>query len=227
MSGKTNRFRIEMKLALGAAMLCSAYSAGAAFVSPADLPPERNSAAVFEKREVNAEAVKRAVWKVTGQGVFEAYVNGRRVGDDFLKPGFTESGKCRHVYSYDVTELLDCAKGATNVMSAVVAAGWWCDAMMAPVRETPWQLGKKIAFCGRLEVEYAGGMRDVRETDASWLAAYAGPVVSAGIYEGETYDARRKVEGLKPVEVNLEFSGELRPAAAKVTLREDLALKPR
>ena len=99
MPEKTPRFRLAMKRTLGGVMLCWACSAGAAFVSPVDLPPERDSAAVFEKREVNAEVVKRAVWKVTGQGVFEAYVNGRRVGDDFLKPGFTESGKCRHVYS--------------------------------------------------------------------------------------------------------------------------------
>ena len=226
MPEKTPRFRLAMKRTLGAAMLCWAYSASAAFVSPADSPPERDSAAVFEKREVNAEVVRRALWKVTGQGVFEAYVNGRRVGDDFLKPGFTESGKCRHVYSYDVTELLDCAKGATNILSAMVAAGWWCDEMMTAVRETPWQLGKKIAFCGRLEIEYASGKRDVRETDPSWRAAYTGPVVAAGIYEGEVYDARRKVEALKPVEINREFSGELRPAAAKVVLRRDLTLKP-
>ncbi|MBO7689393.1 MAG: alpha-L-rhamnosidase N-terminal domain-containing protein, partial [Clostridia bacterium] len=59
--------------------------------------------AVFERRFVNEKAVRRATWNVTGQGVFEAYANGRRVGDDFLKPGATECGKCRHVYSYDVT----------------------------------------------------------------------------------------------------------------------------
>ena len=201
-------------------------AASPCFVSPAGDPPCKTAAAVFEKREVNAGAVRRAVWNVTGQGVFEAYVNGTRVGDDFLKPGCTECGKCRHVYSYDVTEMLNLGKGATNDLSATVSSGWWCDAMMTPVRKTPWQLGMKIAFYGELKVEYADGRQEVWATDSAWRAAYAGPVVAAGIYEGETYDARRKVEGLRPVVVNGEFKGELRPAAGKVTLRRDLTLAP-
>ena len=85
------------------------------FISPVDNPPVKTAGAVFEKAEINAGGVVRAIWKVTGQGVFEAYVNGSLVGDDFLKPGFTEIGKCRHMYSYDVTELIRGAKGSTNV----------------------------------------------------------------------------------------------------------------
>ena len=213
-------------LACGCSLLAVFGARAADFISPADTPPQKTSGAVFEKAEVNAGEVVRAVWKVTGQGVFEAYVNGRRVGDDFLKPGFTESAKCRHVYSYDVTDLVKGAKGATNVLSATVAAGWWCDMMMTPAKETPWQLGKKLAFRGELELEYADGKRETRGTGPTWRAAYTGPVVAAGIYEGEAYDARRKAEGLKPVEVNGEFKGELRPAAAKIVLRRDLTLKP-
>ena len=199
---------------------------GAEFISPAGDPPVKTAAAVFERMETNAMRVKRATWSVTGQGVFEAYVNGVRVGDDFLKPGFTESGRCRHVYSYDVTGLMRLGAGETNVLSATVAAGWWCDAMMTAAKETPWKLGKKVAFRGELALEREDGTREVRGTDGTWRAAYAGSVVSAGIYEGEVYDARRKVEGLAPAEINREFAGELRPAAAKVTLRRDLELKP-
>ena len=203
-----------------------ALQAAVEFVSPAGEPPANTAAAVFEKTERNSAAVRRAIWRVTGQGVFEAYVNGVRVGEDFLKPGFTESGKCRHVYSYDITGLLKRGVGDENVFSATVAPGWWCDAMMTSVRETPWQLGRKIAFRGELSLEYADGMQETRGTDKSWRAAYTGPVVSAGIYEGETYDARRKVEGLAPVEINREFCGELREAAAKIALRHDIELKP-
>ena len=207
-------------------LLAAVTAAGAAFVSPSGEPPEKTAAAVFEKSEVNASAVRRAVWSVTAQGVFEAYVNGVRVGDDFLKPGFTESGKCRHVYSYDVTDLLKREKGATNRLSATVAPGWWCDAMMTASGETPWKLGKKVAFRGELTLECEDGTRKVLGTDPSWKSAYSGPVVSAGIYEGEVYDARRKVGNLAPVEINGEFDGELRPAAARVVLRRDLELRP-
>ena len=89
------------------------------FVSPQEKAPANGAAAVFEKSFANGRAVRRATWAVTAQGVFEAFANGRRVGNDFLKPGVTECGKCRHVYSYDVTDLLDRRAGATNVLSAV------------------------------------------------------------------------------------------------------------
>ena len=196
------------------------------FVSPVGDPPVTAAAAEFRKVETNYEEIARAVWNVTGLGVFEVSVNGVRVGNDFLKPGFTENGKCRHVYSYDITELLNRGKGATNIFSATVSSGWWCDAMMKPVEKTPWQLGKKIAFRGELRLDYLNGENETRGTDTSWTAAYTGPVVSAGIYEGETYDAGREVTGLAPVEINCEFKGELRPATGKITLRRDLELKP-
>ena len=212
------------------------FTSGAEFVSPAGNAPSGGAAAVFEKRFENRGQVRRATWAVTAQGVFEAFANGRRVGNDFLKPGATECGKCRHVYTYDVTKMLNRNKGAKNLLSATVTPGWWCDQMMRPPAVKPdwqrgnsrdWQLGREIAFCGELKLEFDDGSVQTVGTDLSWLAAYTGPVVSAGIYEGEVYDARRKVEGLKPVRRNTEFMGELRPAVAKVALREDLALKPR
>ena len=216
--------------------LVAAVAAATIFVSPQEKPPADGAAAVFERRFANGRTVRRATWAVTAQGVFEAFANGRRVGDDFLKPGITECGKCRHVYSYDVTDSLNRRAGATNVLSATVTPGWWCDQMMRPPAEKPawqkgfkqeWQLGKEIAFYGELRLEFDDGSVQEVGTDENWLAAYTGPVVSAGIYEGEAYDARRKAEGLKSVRRNTEFAGELRPAVAKVTLREDLALDPR
>ena len=196
------------------------------FVSPAGDPPMTTAAAEFRKVETNVNEIVHAVWKVTGQGVFEVSVNGVRVGEDFLKPGFTECGKCRHVYSYDITELLNRDKGVTNVFSATVSPGWWCDAMMKSIEKTPWQLGRKIAFRGELCLDYSNGEKETHGTDASWMASYTGAVVSAGIYEGETYNARREATGFVPVEINHEFKGELRPATGKITLRRDLALKP-
>ena len=220
----------------GTVCLATMTASAAVFVSPQEKSPANGAAAVFEKRFANRGAVRRATWNVTAQGVFEAFANGRRIGNDFLKPGVTECGKCRHVYSYDVTDLLDRRAGATNVLSATVTPGWWCDQMMRPPAKVSdwqrgntreWQLGKEIAFRGELRLEFDAGPAQTVGTDESWLAAYTGPLVSAGIYEGEVYDARRRVEGLKGVRRNTEFAGELRPAAAKIELREDLVLTPR
>ena len=215
-------------LAFAAACMAVHSAGAAAFVSPCK-KGAAGAAAVFERRFANEGEVRRATWSVTAQGVFEAYANGRRVGDDFLKPGVTECGKCRHVYSYDVTALLSLRAGETNVLSATVSPGWWCDQMMRADKgaKPEWQLGKEIAFRGELRLELADGTVRTVGTDESWLAAYTGPLVAAGIYEGETYDARRGVEGLEPVRINTEFGGELRPAAAKIVLRGDLELVPR
>lgn len=182
--------------------------------------------AYFERCFTNAQKVCRAQWRVTGQGVFEANVNGRRVGNDFLKPGFTENGKCRHVYTYDVTDILDCRKGAANVLSATVSPGWWCDEIMRSANETPWQTGDEVAFWGELTLDLDDGSSTKVVTDGDWLASYSGPVVTAGIYEGEYYDASRRPCKLRPVRINREFKGELRPATAKIALREDLVMKP-
>ena len=172
------------------ASLAVTVAAAATFVSPQDRAPVDGAAAVFERSFTNSLAIRRATWNVTAQGVFEAFANGRRVGDDFLKPGVTECGKCRHVYSYDVTDSLDRRAGATNVLSATVTPGWWCDQMMRVDEgvKSPWQLGKEVAFRGELRLELDDGSMQTVGTDESWLAAYTGPVVSAGIYEGETYD---------------------------------------
>jgi len=211
------------------ALLAAAVATAATFVSPQEKAPVDGAVAVFERRFVNEKAVRRATWDVTGQGVFEAFANGRRVGDDFLKPGVTECGKCRHVYSYDVTDMLKLRAGATNVLSATVSPGWWCDQMMRVAEgvKAPWQLGKEVAFRGELKLELDDGTVQKVDTDESWSAAYTGPLVAAGIYEGETYDARRGVEGLAPARINTEFTGEFRPAAAKVALRGDLERTPR
>ena len=199
-----------------------------AFIMPADTNAAC-SVAAFERRFVNPAPVVRAVWSMTGQGVFEAFVNGRRVGDDFLKPGFTSVEKCRHVFAYDVTESIDRRRGAENRLSAFVAPTWWCDYVCTarPWRTYPWKLGKNVAFNARLSLALEDGTtRDIL-TDENWMAAYSGPVRFADLYHGEVYDARETVKDLRPAVVSREFAGELRPAAAKVVLRRDLTLRPR
>ena len=200
--------------------------AQALFISPAEEPPKGRTAAVFERRFANRERLVAAEWRTTAQGVYEALVNGKPSGTDFLKPGYTECGKCRHEYAHDVLGLMNVGRGETNVLSATVTPGWWCDQFMATGQRLPWQLGRKIAFRGELRLRYADGTSETVETDERWLSAYAGPLRSAGIYEGEVYDARDRPAGLKASVRNDEFKGEIRPAAAKVTLRRDLTLHP-
>ena len=182
----------------------------------------------FVRELANGGEVVRAVWTTAGLGVYELYVNGQRVGDDFLKPGFTHNKKTKYSFAYDVTALLRRAKGAANVFAAEVSAGWWRDKIVN-------FHGKKSAFRGVLELTFADGTtRRVGTNAADWKAGIAGPVTAAAIFDGEHYDARQ-LPGFdravwsafgKP-EVNNEFTGEILPTdGAEVCLREDIALRP-
>ena len=185
----------------------------------------------FAASRRNAAEVRSAKWTVSGLGVFDVYVNGRRVGDDFLKPGFTHYAKTKYSFSYDVTPLMKTEKDAENVLSAEVSAGWWRDKVLTPAGHKGF-MGRKSAFRGELEITYADGTKDVLGTNPSdWKCGVSGPVTHAAIFDGEEYDARVKPpvfgEGLKSVpEVNEEFKGVILPSAgAEICLRRDLAMK--
>lgn len=176
--------------------------------------------------------IAQARWMTTALGVYDLYVNGTRVGEEILKPGFTHWQKTRRSFTYDVTPLLQTAEGSENQFSAEVTPGWWADKMITPAGQTGFN-GRKCAFRSVLELTFADGTTQVLGTDTiAWKAGIAGPVLHADIYDGEDYDARIPMgfdtpEELSTPEVNHEFQGEILPTnGAEIYLREDIALKP-
>lgn len=180
----------------------------------------------------NDKKVSRALWMTTGLGIYELYVNGKPVGDEILKPGFTHYEKTKLSFTYDVTGLFDTASGAENVLSAQVTPGWWADKIVTPAGHDG-MIGKKCAFRGVLALYYSDGSTRLYGTDtANWKAGIAGPVTHAAIYDGEEYDARiapgfETPEKLGEPEINTEFHGNIFPTnGAEVYFRHDLALSP-
>ena len=181
---------------------------------------------VFRYRHVNAKDVKSAKWMTAGLGVYNVFVNGKPVGSDFLKPGFTHYAKTKRSFTYDITPALKKGAGEANDFGAEVSAGWWRDKIVA-------YAGKKSAFRGVVELTYADDTTELVGSKASaWFGEVAGPVKHAGIFDGEEYDAReeancaRKPQGeFAPggCERNDEFKGEILPDnGAEVCLRFDL-----
>ena len=180
----------------------------------------------------NDKKVSRALWMTTGLGVYELYVNGKPVGDEILKPGFTHPEKTRLSFTYDVTGLFDTASGAENVLSAQVTPGWWADKIVTPAGHDG-MIGRKCAFRGVLALYYSDGSTRLYGTDTdNWKAGIAGPVTHAAIYDGEEYDARiapgfETLEKLGVPEINTEFHGDIFPSdGAEIYFRHDLALSP-
>ena len=180
----------------------------------------------------NEQKVVSAKWMTAGLGVYEIFVNGQLIGEEFLKPGYTHYAKTKRSFTYDVTAALQTEAGAENQLSAQVTPGWWADKIHTPHGHEGF-LGKKCAFRGVLELTYADGSKKLYGTDLeNWKAGIAGPVTHAAIFDGEAYDARipmgyATVEKLATPEVNTEFKGEIVPSAgAEVYLRHDLTLSP-
>ena len=190
-----------------------------------------DGASWFVSTVKNEQKVTSAKWMTTSLGVYEIYLNGKPVGKEFLKPGFTHVLKTRRSFTYDLTDAFNKAADAENQLSAQVTPGWWGDKIVTPNQHSMW--GTKCAFRGVLELTYADGSKKLYGTDLeNWKAGIAGPVKHSAIFDGEEYDAREKMgyevaDKLSTPEQNKEFHGEILPSeGAEVYLRHDLELKP-
>lgn len=186
----------------------------------------------FVSRLKNEKKMKSARWMTTGLGVYQLYVNGRPVGDEVLKPGFTDYAKTKRSLTYDVTPFLATEAGKENQFAVQSTPGWWADKIITPSGHEG-MIGKKVAFRGVIEVTYTDGTKKLYGTNtADWQAGVAGAVRHAAIFDGEEYDARIPAgystpEKLSTPEENREFPGEILPSeGAEIYLRNDLALAP-
>ncbi|MCW2898814.1 MAG: rhamnosidase [Streptosporangiaceae bacterium] len=135
-----------------------------------------------------AKPVRRARLYSTALGLYEAQINGRRVGDDRLAPGWTDYRTRVQYQTYDVTRML---RAGNNAIGVTVAPGWYAGnvGMFGPK-----QYGDRPWLKAELEVEYADGTTDRVVTDDAWRST-TGPVVAADLLMGESYDARREPAG--------------------------------
>ena len=190
-----------------AATFADASNDAPQWMRPATQATTNANVAVF-RRVVRAEkAVSRAMWLVTALGAFEARVNGVVVSR-FLDPGFSQPEKTRFEVSYDVTSMM---KHGDNLFEVTVAPSWWrCKMTRRAYPKVGAPLPKNAALRATLRLTYEDGGIDEFPTDRNWLSAYTGPVVDAGIFEGERVDARRTAEGFAASVPCDDFKGEVR-----------------
>ena len=191
-----------------------------------------DGASWFVSTVKNDKTVTSAKWMTAGLGVYELYLNGKPVGKEILKPGFTHYAKTKRSFTYDITEVFNKLKDNENILAAQVTPGWWGDKIITPGNHEG-MIGKKCAFRSVLELTFADGTKKYFGTNCEdWKAGISGPVKHAGIYDGEEYDARelpgyQTPDKLSQPEINKEFTGDIIPSeGAEVYLRRDLALKP-
>ena len=135
-------------------------------------------------------SVKQARLYVTSLGVYEAEINGQRIGDHVLAPGWTSyDHRLRH-QTFDVTQhLLE----GQNAIGATVADGWFRGRLGFGSGNRN-KYGTRLALLAQLEIEYEDGSLERVVTDEHWQAS-TGPILASDIYDGETYDARLEQTG--------------------------------
>jgi alpha-L-rhamnosidase len=152
------------------------------------LPGERATVPYLRKSFVLNSPVQRAVLYVTALGLYEAHINGQRVGDHLLAPDWTDYRKRVRYQAYEVTGLL---KPGGNALGALLADGWFSGHIGNGGFEF---FGKEPAFLAQLEVTYRDGTTETIATDDTWKS-HPGPVVSSDLMLGEDYDARLEIKG--------------------------------
>jgi alpha-L-rhamnosidase len=159
------------------------------------LPPARYYRKAFEA----APRVRRATVYATALGIYELHVNGRRVGDAYFTPGWSDYRLRAYYNTLDVTGLV---RSGANVIGAIVAEGWYSGYVgygllvgYGPNRVGRYFYGKTPAVRLQLELEYDDGSRVVVGTDPSWQTSGDGPIREADLIMGETYDARMAQPG--------------------------------
>ena len=150
---------------------------------------------VFRKTFSLHGAVKKAELFITALGVYEAELNGKRVGDFVLAPGWTSYDKRLQVQHYDVAPLLQ----AENDLFVTVGRGWFRSPM--PGFDDSADRARRYAQpCGLialLRIVYADGSTEEIATDESWQVGESA-VRFSEIYDGESYDALFQTEQWEP-----------------------------
>src|SRR3712207_1908331 len=135
--------------------------------------------------------VSRARLYATALGVYESYVNGERVGEDVLAPGWTDYRKRVQYQTYDVTGLL--AEGR-NVLGAVLGDGWYAGFVGFDPKHRGAHYGPRPHLLAQLQVEYEDGTKKRMVSAGSGKSA-TGPILYSDRLGGESYDARKEMTG--------------------------------
>ena len=140
-----------------------------------------------------------------GVGLYTMYLNGQRVGDEYLTPGFNAYDSWLQYQTYDITSLL---RAGANTIGCQLGNGYYKGRVNWPeIRASMgdrWNIfGDQLAFICEIHVEYEDGTETVFGSDETWRAAYS-PYLRTEIYDGEIFDARRIVDGWCTPEVSAE-----------------------
>jgi alpha-L-rhamnosidase len=181
-----------------------AYSAPAFFEMGLLAPGDWHGQWIAQTTDINAAAapllrrafvldgkIERARVYICGLGYYELHINGAKIGDHVLDPGYTRYDKRALYVTYDVTKAL---RKGPNTIGVILGNGWYNVQTRAVwgFDHAPWRAAPKLLL--ELDVRLADGREEVIASDGQWKAG-PGPIIFDSIYGGENYDARLEIPG--------------------------------
>ncbi len=151
--------------------------------------PSHNSMPMLRTTfRTGARAIDGARLYVTARGIYEVFLNGKRVGDDYYNPGLTQYNVTHMYQAYDVTSLL---KPGDNALGAMLGEGWWSGLLSFG---SIWNhFGDRQSLLAKLVIRYKDGTSEtVTTNERTWKYYGKGPVVYSSLDFGEAYDAARE-----------------------------------
>jgi alpha-L-rhamnosidase len=161
----------------------------AKWIEPGFVEDSLLASPLFRREFSSVKKIKSATAYITAHGLYEAQINGKRIGDAYLTPGWTSYHKRLQYQVYDVTELI---KQGNNAIGVLLGSGWYRGYLTWDV--IPNNYGKDIALLFQLDIAYTDGTTETIVSDESWKSSTA-EIRQADIYHGETIDARMEKKG--------------------------------
>ena len=155
-----------------------------------DKDTSRPQPAPMLRRSFTVKApVRQARAYVTARGLYAMELNGRKVGDQVLTPGWTSYNKRIQYQTFDVTEYL---KAGENAIGVTLGDGWYRGFLGYKGQRNMY--GDRLALLLQIQMTYQDGRVETVVSDAQWKSS-TGPILMSDIYMGETYDARLEKQG--------------------------------
>jgi alpha-L-rhamnosidase len=147
---------------------------------------------LFRKEFTASKKISTARLYITGLGYYEAYLNGKKIGDHVLDPGWTTYRKQVQYSTYDVTAHV---MSGNNGLGVILGNGWWNPLPFKffgrwDLRD--FQQTGRPCLKAELHLRYSDGTTEKIVTDESWKTTN-GPIVRNNVYLGEHYDARLEI----------------------------------
>ncbi|NVJ64691.1 MAG: family 78 glycoside hydrolase catalytic domain [Flavobacteriaceae bacterium] len=138
----------------------------------------------FKKQD---KKIAKARIYTTARGIYELYLNGKRISEDLFNPGLTQYNKTHMYQTYDVTDLIE----KDNVLGALLAEGWW-SGNITYSGEDYWNFfGDRQSLLSQLIISYEDGSEQIiTSNDKDWKYYKEGPIKVGSFFQGEIYDAR-------------------------------------